>query len=56
MSLVVWLVTYFGLYFGVMERAFGQPEGFLDVLGMVAVCWVISTLVQGIFDAVTGRS
>lgn len=56
MSLLVWVVTYFALYFGVWEPVAGAPEGFLETLGAVAVCWIAAEIVQGIFDAITGRS
>lgn len=55
MSLIVWMVAYFGLYFGVAGPVF-NPEGFAEVAMAIIICFIAAEFIQGLFDVVTGRS
>lgn len=55
MSLLVWMVTYFGLYFGVVGPAF-NPQGFAEVGMAIIVCFVAAEFVQGFFEVIKDGS
>ena len=55
MSLIVWLIAYFAMVYGVMIPIFGEPTTFLGWAGLIVISFVVAEIVQGIFEGVTGR-